>query len=81
MSPLNYQFLEILLEQVRKGQYDPWPKTATLVRIHLGLQDDVMSLVISYRVRVAYRPTLAVFVAHEHLAIVANCPPDTHSFH
>ena len=52
-----------------------------LVRIHLGLQDDVVPFMSFDRIRIANRPTLAVLVAHEHLAIIANCPRDTDSFH
>src|SRR5580704_18834145 len=51
-----------------------------LVRIHLGLQGDVVPFMSVDRIRVAYRPTLAVLVAHEHLAIVANFPRDTDCF-
>src|SRR5580693_6597990 len=32
------------------------------------------------RIRVAYSPALAVLVAHEHLAIIANLPRDTARF-
>ena len=52
-----------------------------LVRIHLGLQGDVVPFMTFYRVRVAYRPILAVLVAHEHRAISANFSRDADSFH
>ena len=52
-----------------------------LVRIDLGLQGDVVPFMTFYRVRVAYRPTLVVLVAHEHRAIIVNFPRDAKNFH
>jgi hypothetical protein len=59
---------------------EPHDMNLVLVRIHLGLQGDVVPFMTFYRVRVAYRPTLAVFVAHERRAVSANFSCDTNSF-
>jgi hypothetical protein len=59
---------------------EPHDMNLVLVRIHLGLQGDMVPFVTFYRVRVAYRPTLAVLVAHERRAVSAYFPRDTNSF-
>jgi hypothetical protein len=60
---------------------EPHDVNLVLVRIDLGLQGDVVPFMTFYRIRVAYRPTLAVLVAHEHRAIIANFSRDANSLH
>jgi hypothetical protein len=51
---------------------EPHDMNLVLVRIHLGLQGDVVPFMTFYRVRVAYRPTLAVLVAHERQSLATS---------
>ncbi len=51
-----------------------------LIVIDMRFQRDVVSFVAFYGLRVAYRPTLAIFVAHKRLPIVANFAPDADRF-
>jgi hypothetical protein len=53
---------------------EPHNVNLVLGRIHLGLQDDVVAFISLDRIRVGYRPALAVLVTHERRAIIADFP-------
>ena len=55
---------------------EPHDMNLVLVRIHLGLQGDVVLFMTFYRVRVAYRPTLAEYLHSSNFRAEARCQHD-----
>src|ERR1700689_4466238 len=51
-----------------------------LVRVNMGGQNDVVTLVSFYSIRVHDGPALAVLVAHKHFAVIANLALDVNRF-